>query len=355
MKELTTKDMTEYLKNVMLQESSVYRQNEIVHDAQSMLEENRPFEKHIEKPKKKKIKGPESYNVSELKQSIKDAEAGAEKNGSFKIFGLIAGILATALGFKLLTVEDVEFFGGFIFFCGIAMLVSARSCRKEAEYYRKQAEEYTNKVEQKKLEYNRQLEEYKQQVADNENKYKKDLDAYEISVKRAGGRYRKAMERYKSVEHEVGQLDKHLSETQQILKKLYDLDYIFPKYRNFAAICSIYEYFVSGRCTELTGADGAYNLYESELRQNLIIERLDKIIDSLEVIKENQYALYSELERTNEILNGISSDMRELVSTVRRIEITANRIEDAVHITNYYTQVTAQNTKALKYIALING
>ena len=138
-------------------------------------------------------------------------------------------------------------------------------------------------------------------------------------------------------------------------KKLYDLDYIFPKYRNFAAICSIYEYFVSGRCTELTGADGAYNLYESELRQNLIIERLDKIIDSLEVIKENQYALYSELERTNEILNGISSDMRELVSTVRRIEITANRIEDAVHITNYYTQVTAQNTKALKYIALING
>ena len=96
-------------------------------------------------------------------------------------------------------------------------------------------------------------------------------------------------------------------------------------------------------------------MYESELRQNLIIERLDKIIDSLEVIKENQYALYSELERTNEILNGISSDMRELVSTVRRIEITANRIEDAVHITNYYTQVTAQNTKALKYIALING
>lgn len=80
----------------------------------------------------------------------------------------------------------------------------------------------------------------------------------------------------------------------------------------------------------------------------MIINRLDKIIDSLEVIKENQYALYSELERTNEILNGISSDMRELVSTVRRIE-------DAVHITNYYTQVTAQNTKALKYIALING
>lgn len=56
MKEFTTEDMTEYLKNVMLLESSVYRQNEIVHDAKSMLEENRPFEKYIEKPKKKEDK-----------------------------------------------------------------------------------------------------------------------------------------------------------------------------------------------------------------------------------------------------------------------------------------------------------
>lgn len=255
--------------------------------------------KNIKKPKKKKIEAPDcsalKQNCSALKRKMNEAKENVQKYESFKIFGLIVGILATALGSKLLTVEDRSSFGGFIFICGIAMLGSALLCRQVAK-------EYTKEVEQ-----------------------------------------------------EVGQLDKHLSETQQLLKKLYELDYIFPKYRNFVAICSIYEYFVSGRCTELTGADGAYNLYESELRQDLIINRLDKIIDSLEVIKENQYALYSELERTNEILNGISSDMRELVSTVRRIEITANRIEDAVHITNYYTQVTAQNTKALKYIALING
>ena len=56
MKELMTKDMTEYLKNVMLLESSVYRQNEIVHDAQSMLEENRPFEKHKKNLRKRKYK-----------------------------------------------------------------------------------------------------------------------------------------------------------------------------------------------------------------------------------------------------------------------------------------------------------
>lgn len=92
------------------------------------------------------------------------------------------------------------------------------------------------------------------------------------------------------------------------------------------AMCTIYEYFAAGRCTELNGADGAYNLYESELRQNLIINRLDTIIKQLDAIKANQYMLYTELKKTNEILEGISSDMKELTSTV-------HRIEDATHIT----------------------
>ena len=124
---------------------------------------------------------------------MNEAKENVKKYESFKIFGLIVGILATALGSKLLTVEDRSSFGGFIFICGIAVLGSALLCRQVAK-------EYTKEVEQ-----------------------------------------------------EVGQLDKHLSETQQLLKKLYELDYIFPKYRNFVAICSIYEYFVSGRCTEYEG------------------------------------------------------------------------------------------------------
>ena len=37
------------------------------------------------------------------------------------------------------------------------------------------------------------------------------------------------------------------------------------------AMCTMYEYFVTGRCDKLSGADGAYNLYETEVRQNIII------------------------------------------------------------------------------------
>ena len=185
-------------------------------------------------------------------------------------------------------------------------------------------------------------------MEENEKDYKDRLEKYEVKRVKVEEEYNEQIKAYHIAESALKQLDKPLSETQQILEKLYSADIIFPKYRNMVAMCTIYEYFAAGRCTELNGADGAYNLYESELRQNLIINRLDTIIEQLDAIKVNQYTLYTELKKTNEILVGISSDMKELTSTI-------HRIEDAVHITAYCAQVTAQNTEALKYIALING
>ena len=100
-------------------------------------------------------------------------------------------------------------------------------------------------------------------------------------------------------------------------------------------IATLAAFFLSNKATKL--------VILRQWEEKKFVEYKNSLLDNLKLFN------------TVEILNGISSDMRELVSTVRRIEITANRIEDAVHITNYYTQVTAQNTKALKYIALING
>ena len=38
--------------------------------------------------------------------------------------------------------------------------------------------------------------------------------------------------------------------------------------------------------------NGAYNLYEQELRQNLIINKLDFVIDRLDTVIDNQHMLY---------------------------------------------------------------
>ena len=87
---------------------------------------------------------------------------------------------------------------------------------------------------------------------------------------------------YKCLGEEYIQIEKNL-------EQLYGLNIIFPKYRNMMAICSLYEYISSGRCDTLEGQAGAYNLYEMELRQNVIIGQLEKVISQLESIKNNQY------------------------------------------------------------------
>ena len=88
--------------------------------------------------------------------------------------------------------------------------------------------------------------------------------------------------------------------------------------------------------------DGAYNLYENELRQNIIIEKLDVIINSLEQIKANQYLLYEAIQEANQALLDIT-DMAEKVSN----------IESNTALTAYNSKVIADNTKVLSYIETI--
>ncbi len=118
--------------------------------------------------------------------------------------------------------------------------------------------------------------------------------------------------------------------TKTLLNKLYSKNIIFPKYRNFAAIAQIYEYLLSGRCDQLEGTNGAYNLYESELRQNIIIDKLDEIINQLENLNATMNVMCGAIQRTNHLLSGIS--------------MTLGQIEANTALTSYNTQCIAYNT-----------
>lgn len=100
----------------------------------------------------------------------------------------------------------------------------------------------------------------------------------------------------------------NISSCQEALNQLYSLDIIFPKYRNFVAIAQIYEYYMSGRCVELEGHEGAYNVFENELRQNVIISQLNDVLYNLEEIKNTQYMIYDALCEANNRLSRIESN-----------------------------------------------
>lgn len=185
------------------------------------------------------------------------------------------------------------------------------------------------------------------EAAKREPEYLKELEEYNEKVKEAKSLTERRRKKIDAAHSGISKMQNSLADVRETLKNLYAMNIVHPKYRNMVAMCSICEYFETGRCTSLKGADGAYNLYEAELRQNLIISRLDTIIDKLDDIKSGQYMLYCELKETNRILRSISSELANIASATDSIARTSS-------ITAVCTQATAKNTEALKYIALVS-
>lgn len=135
-------------------------------------------------------------------------------------------------------------------------------------------------------------------------------------------------------------LEKPLKETKENLERVYSKNIIYPKYRNLPALTSIYEYYVTGRCEELSGPYGAYNLYEDEVRKDKVISQLNTIIANLEQIKQNQYKLYEQVCQIQSNTNRMAWELNAIKGYV--IELT-----NLTALNTYYNGVTALNTRIM--------
>ncbi len=130
------------------------------------------------------------------------------------------------------------------------------------------------------------------------------------------------------------------------LKDLYCKNIIFSKYWNIIACTTFLEYLQAGRCEQLEGQNGCYNIYENEIRLDRICDKLDVVIQKLDDIQRNQYALYRQLQQINETTQNIEKSVADCAKS-------SQRIAQATELTAYYAGITAANTTALKYIALL--
>lgn len=146
----------------------------------------------------------------------------------------------------------------------------------------------------------------------------------------------------KKIEYEIDYVERIIKNDFKILNQLLSYNIIYGKYRNMIAISSFIDYLKSGRCNTLDGPNGAYNLYEQESRADIIINKMDAIIDSLDNIKENQYYLYEQLTAINRSLDTIQDDL--LVSN--KLNAIQTLQLDSI---NNYTKETAYNTKVSAY------
>ncbi len=194
--------------------------------------------------------------------------------------------------------------------CIVQSIVFIREAIKQPKDYNDSLIRYKADIakHQRQIEkYNADYDNYLKEKKQVEEQYEKDLAEYNRVLKDYNAK-RKEM----TVKHE-----KAYKELTTALDNLYAENIIFSKYRNLIAITSINEYLLSGRCDKLEGPDGAYNIYENELRQNTIIGQLSYIINDLEQIRQNQYTLYQELQESNRMVNDIIYDIENLKSDTK--------------------------------------
>lgn len=149
-----------------------------------------------------------------------------------------------------------------------------------------------------------------------------------------------------------------LNQTEKTLKFYYDKDIIYPKYRGLIPVTSFCDYLKSGVCEKLEGHEGCYNKYDVEVRLDMIICQLDEVLSELEDIKENQFTLYTEMTRCNNLLSSISSDIDTLSSDMNRNyeeikEQTVRGIrnnEQSNAMLTYYAQETSRNVEYVKWL-----
>ena len=364
MADLTTAQLTDYLRNIAELESSVYRQEEAKRHARRVMSWHKaPKKNDIPRPNcdaRKNIgHGPSFPSLPLMPQEphISDTTGSAwiksfMKSLLFAVLFAVPSFYAMQKGHAVISL---------LFMIGIAIFgyktysAYSKSPQKIKEAYQRKMDDYQQAMRIYEHDYevaHAAQEEYSKKCAAAAERDQQAMARYKEACAAEEERYQAAVTQDQAAvataEEAIRQIDAHLQETQALLARYYDLNIIFPKYRSMVAMATIYEYFASGRCSELTGPDGAYNLYEAELRQNLIINKLDVIIRKLDQIQQNQYMLYQEMQRTRSVIQDIRKDVRDI------LENTSD-IAKSSHITALCSQVTAQNTEAIKYLTLING
>ena len=167
-----------------------------------------------------------------------------------------------------------------------------------------------------------------------------------------------------SINYEIKTAEECLKKSLELRNELYGVNIIFEKYRNTVALCTLCEYLQAGRCNTLEGVNGAYNLYESEIRSNQIIDNLESIATSVDQINKNQYMIYRKmkdiktslntLQKTMDIagksIHQIASNQRMSTEFLAHIAENSNYIAYNTAVTAYYSKINAHLTNSLGYL-----
>lgn len=197
----------------------------------------------------------------------------------------------------------------------------------------KRRKNLSERLEKAKLDWTKKLEELS--IQDNTDAYDEICTYSDISIVKEH-----------VLKGEIEQIKECLLDCYKTRELYYRSKVVYGKYLKFPILATFLEYFETGRVNTLPEA---YNLYESELRADLIIGKLDTIIEQLEEIKENQYMIYSTLtsiEKNTALLNDtLNKGFSGISSQLKTANAQLDNIAVNTALSAYYTERTAQYTE----------
>lgn len=298
---MSTVDLKAYTTRAVELESAIYTQTELM----------KQYEEHL---KKQNPLCPSKRNMKPA-PSAPGRYVDVEKSTAYKTPIIVAIIIAIINIWAYSTGEWVSIAIPLIM-VGVSILLFVRAYFKTKEIDRNNAEN-RKKNESEWNRYNNLVQQHSAEQKRIDTEYDQAYAQYQLRLKEHREKTKELMIPHKDL----------LNNLENALNEHYGQNILFPKYRNMVAITTINEYLMSGRCYELEGPNGAYNLYEMELRQNIIVGQLSSIISGLEQIKNNQFSLYQELVKANATVNDI---LRE-----------AEGVRENTRMTAYFAGVTA--------------
>lgn len=308
---MRTEELKEYLGIATDMEENIFLQKNLIASIQRQIEElkvPKVFIDPAEPSKPEKPPEPKETVLPALKKPY----------GFFTILGGAIGVFFIGLIIANVITEEIEYMMdpnyelifNLLFILPICWIVyCVLKNRKASEQYRDASDRlkrayqasmdnWCRKCQVSMDNYHIAMEQYREMLADNQRKRRQDESERQIQTL--------------FLQKQMETVKEKLAESEEHMQKIYAKNIVFPKYRNLVMICSLYEYICSGRCAELEGHEGAYNILEAEIRLDRIISKLDVIITNLEQIKTNQFMLYTEVQQCNRKLNGIMASINNI-------------------------------------------
>lgn len=303
----------EYLKEAFYYEKNLYLINLAEQNLKRQLPESETVS-HIEKPDRR---------LPDYKMHLIDVIA-AIIAGVF--YGGIIGLVISYVVFML--IESIQFMHSVYLFVGIVLLSCVLCLFVIADDKKNKDQAAREQLRQKQREYEQNLQRQKKQKAIEE-------------IKR------------NIILRDIGNLEKEREKCSDTLKAIYACGIIHPKYQNFVAVASIYEYFDTGRCSSLEGRDGAYNIYEWESRTDKIVAKLDQVLEKLDQIQNAQFTLYSAIMESQEQSNAlIFETMKGIQSFSEKTDLKLSKIVENGKLLSYNAQIAVKSAETLKHVVL---